>query len=82
MDGNQSLSHTVWKCKYHVVWIPKYRRKSLYEQLRKHLGQVFRELARYMTHADSVIDLSRYRYSCESRNPGSMRFSGFRPSPG
>ncbi|GKT07550.1 IS200/IS605 family transposase [Desulforhabdus sp. TSK] len=46
MEGTQSLSHTVWECKYHVVWIPKYRRKSLYEQLRKHLGQVFRELAR------------------------------------
>jgi len=46
MDGTQSLSHTVWECKYHVVWIPKYRRKSLYEQLSKHLGQVFRELAR------------------------------------
>jgi len=46
MDATQSLSHTVWECKYHVVWIPKYRRKSLYEQLRKHLGQVFRELAR------------------------------------
>jgi putative transposase len=46
MDGTQSLSHTVWECKYHVVWIPKYRRKSLYEQLRKHLGQVLRELAR------------------------------------
>ena len=46
MDETQSLSHTVWECKYHVVWIPKYRKKSLYGQLRKHLGQVFRELAR------------------------------------
>ncbi|MFA6271442.1 MAG: IS200/IS605 family transposase [Candidatus Paceibacterota bacterium] len=46
MDEYQSLSHTVWDCKYHVVWIPKCRRKVLYEQLRKHLGQVFRELAR------------------------------------
>ena len=36
----------VWDCKYHVVWIPKYRKKVLYEQLRKHLGQVFRELAK------------------------------------
>jgi putative transposase len=45
MDEIQSLSHTVWDCKYHVVWIAKYRRKSLYEQLRKHLGQIFRELA-------------------------------------
>ncbi len=47
MDECQSLSHTVWECKYHVVWIPKYRKKALYEQLRKHLGQVFRELARH-----------------------------------
>jgi putative transposase len=45
MDECQSLSHTMWECKYHVVWIPKYRRKTLYEQLRKHVGQVFRELA-------------------------------------
>ena len=45
MDEYQGLSHTAWDCKYHVVWIPKYRRKVLYEQLRKHLGQVFRELA-------------------------------------
>ena len=46
MDACQSLSHTVWDCKYHVVWIPKYRRKVLYEELREHLGHVFKELAR------------------------------------
>ena len=45
MDEHQSLSHTVWDCKYHVVWIPKYRRKALYEQLRKHMGPVLRTLA-------------------------------------
>jgi putative transposase len=45
MDECQSLSHTVWDCKYHVVWIPKCRRKALYEQLRKHMGPVFRTLA-------------------------------------
>jgi putative transposase len=45
MDECQSLSNTMWECKYHVVWIPKCRRKTLYEQPRKHLGQVFRELA-------------------------------------
>jgi putative transposase len=39
------LSHTLWDCKYHIVWIPKCRRKVLYGQLRKHLGSVFRELA-------------------------------------
>ena len=45
MDEYQSLSHTAWDCKYHVVWIPKCRRKALFGQLRKHLGQIFRELA-------------------------------------
>ena len=46
MNDVQSIRHTVWECKYHVVWIPKYRRKVLYGQLRKHLGEVFRELLR------------------------------------
>ena len=45
MDEYQSLSHTKWECKYHVVFIPKCRRKTLYLELRKHLGEVFRRLA-------------------------------------
>ena len=45
MNDCQSLSHTVWDCKYHLVWIPKCRRKVLYGQLRTHLGSVFHELA-------------------------------------
>jgi REP-associated tyrosine transposase len=45
MDEHQSLSHTVWDCKYHIVFIPKCRRKMLYLELRKHLGEVFRKLA-------------------------------------
>ena len=46
MDKFESLSHTKWECKYHIVFIPKCRRRTLYEQLRQHLGQVFHELAR------------------------------------
>lgn len=46
MDDTESLAHTKWECKYHVVWIPKYRRQALYAELRKHLGPVLRELAR------------------------------------
>ena len=45
MNDIQSLRHTVWECKYHVVWIPKYRRKTLYGELRRYLGEVIRELA-------------------------------------
>ena len=47
MDDNESLSHSKWKCKYHVIFIPKCRRKTLYEQLRSHLGQVFKRLSEY-----------------------------------
>ena len=46
MDDTESLAHSKWECKYHVVWIPKYRRQALYAELRKHLGPVLRELAR------------------------------------
>ena len=46
MDKYESLSHTKWECKYHVVFIPKCRRQVLYEQLRRHLGEVFHQLAR------------------------------------
>jgi Transposase IS200 like len=45
MDDYESLSHTKWECKYHVVFIPKCRRKTLYRELRRHLGEVFRRLA-------------------------------------
>lgn len=45
MDEYESLSHSAWECKYHVVFIPKCRRKTLYRELRQHLGEVFRRLA-------------------------------------
>jgi putative transposase len=45
MKEYQSLSHTRWDCKYHIVFIPKYRKKVIYGALRKHLGEIFRELA-------------------------------------
>ena len=47
MDDHESLKHTKWECKYHVVFIPKCRRKKLYQQLRQHLGEVFRRLAQH-----------------------------------
>lgn len=45
MNDVKSLNHTLWECKYHVVWIPKYRRKTIYDQLRKYLGSTFNDLA-------------------------------------
>ena len=45
MDKLESLSHSKWECKYHIVFIPKCRRKTLYKELRPYLGEVFRRLA-------------------------------------
>ena len=46
MDKYESLSHTKWECKYHVVFIPKCRRQVLYEGIRRDLGEVFHRLAK------------------------------------
>lgn len=42
----QSLSHSKWDCKYHVVFVPKYRKKAIFGDIRVHLGPIFHELAR------------------------------------
>ena len=40
----QSISHTRWNCTYHIVFIPKYRRKAMYGQYRKDMGQILRKI--------------------------------------
>ena len=45
MSNYESMSHSKWDCKYHVVFVPKGRKKELYGKIRKFLGPVFRELA-------------------------------------
>jgi len=45
-DLYQSLSHSKWDCKYHIVFIPKARKKSLYGKIRAAIGPIFHELAR------------------------------------
>jgi len=52
MKEYQSLSHTRWDCKYHIVFIPKMRKKVLFAGLRKHLGTMFKELA---SHKESQV---------------------------
>jgi|GEM_PF-1714789 len=46
MDDPSTLNHSKWEFKYHVVFIPKYRRKKLFVEIRAELGKIFRELAR------------------------------------
>ena len=45
MNNYSKLNHTTWDCKYHLIWIPKYRKKLIYGNLRKYLGEILRELA-------------------------------------
>jgi putative transposase len=45
MSDYGSLGHSRWECKYHVVFIPRYRKKAIYGEVRKELGRVFRTLA-------------------------------------
>ena len=42
----QSLSHVRWECKYHIVIIPKYRKRMLYGKVKKHVGEVIKEVCR------------------------------------
>ena len=53
MRDYKSLAHTKWDCKYHVVFIPKYRKKVIYGELRKSLGEIFHELA---SHRECTIE--------------------------
>ncbi len=46
MRDYKSLSHTRWDCKYHIVFIPKKRKKQIYGAIRKHLGEILHELAK------------------------------------
>lgn len=52
MKDTRSISHSKWNCKYHIVWIPKYRKKRLFGELRKALGPMLRDLA---AHRESEI---------------------------
>lgn len=46
MDNN-SLSHTKWNCKYHIVFAPKYRRKIIYGKIKQDVGRILRQLWEY-----------------------------------
>jgi putative transposase len=46
MSDYGSLTHSKWDCKYHIVFIPKFRKKQLFGEIRRYLGKVFHELAR------------------------------------
>jgi putative transposase len=46
MRDTSTLSHVTWECKYHIVWVPKYRRKTLYGKVRKRFGEIIHQLCK------------------------------------
>ncbi len=59
-DDDSSLSHTVWNCQYHIVFVPKYRRKAIYGKIRSDIGKYLRRLCDYkgaeIIEANACID--------------------------
>lgn len=59
-DDDSSLSHTVWNCQYHIVFVPKYRRKAIYGKIRSDIGKYLRRLCDYkgveIIEANAILD--------------------------
>ena len=66
----QSQSHLRWCCKYHVVFVPKYRKRSLYGSLRRDIGGLLREL--YRQHGVELME----RYAMPDHKSGTARYAG------
>lgn len=72
MKEYKSLAHTRWDCKYHVVFIPKMRKKKIFGVLRQHLGAIFRELAKHKEVEVEVVEghlMSEHVHICLSIPP-------------
>ena len=70
MEDTKSLCHSSWDCKYHIVWIPKYRRKSMFGNIRKYLIEIIRELARQKeSHIEAGHIASDHVHVCISIPP-------------
>jgi putative transposase len=93
MDDYESLGHSNWECKYHGVFIPKYRRKTLYGELRQHLGEVFRRLIQKKSrveeghlmpdHVHMMISIQRpHRAALSGPKPKAPGFAGGYLLPG
>ena len=78
MRSYESLSHSKWECKYHVVFIPKCRRKTLYVELRRHLGDVFRKLAEQRKAKSRKVIFCRITRTCRPDLPEARSVAGDR----
>lgn len=77
IDNNNSLAHTVWNCKYHIVFAPKYRRKVFYGSKRIEIGKILRKLCEFkkVTIIEGEVCLDHVHMLLEI--PPKMSVSGF-----
>ena len=68
LDTN-SLAHTKWECKYHIVFAPKYRRQIIYGKIKADIGQMLRKLCEYK---GLVIDIATVAEGVESADGGGV----------
>lgn len=72
-----SLTHTKWNCKYHIVFAPKYRRKIIYGKLKRDIGAILRELCRWKQVEIIEAEMCRDHVHMLVEIPPKMSVSGF-----
>ena len=77
MNDRNSLAHTKWNCKYHIVFAPKYRRKLIYGQLKKEIGEILRELCKWKEVTIVEAELCKDHIHMLVEIPPKMSVSGF-----
>ena len=75
MDRYKSLGHSVWECKYQDVFTPRCRWKTIYKELRKHLGEVFRRIAEICPTVSHECPIGQICYA-EKEAPGALEQEG------
>ncbi len=77
MKDNNNLTHSTWKCKYHLVFAPKYRRMQIYEQIRKDTGVILRRLCEQKGVEIIYTELCPYHIHMYVSIPPKMSISSF-----
>ena len=77
MNDRNSLAHTKWNCKYHIVFAAKYRRKLIYGQLKKEIGEILRELCKWKEVTIVEAELCKDHIHMLVEIPPKMSVSGF-----
>ncbi len=74
MNDTNSLAHTKWNCKYHIVFAPKYRRKVFFGEKRREIGKILRQLCEWKKVNIVEAEVCRIIFTCPLRSRPKLRF--------